>query len=205
MPNRATGDFGSAQETFSIAATAGTSYNFSTSLADLTRAQAIAKQYQHYRVTMVEMRFKPGFDTFPGLGATAVPYLLWKLDKSGVLGSPTGNQFEQLGVKPTRFDDKVITRKWKPAVVLDDANPSMAGIIRTSPWLPILDPQSGTLNTPKHHGCAFNIGKMNAGDGTVYDVDIVVHIQFKRPFVNTAAQTAIEPPRLPTGQVEPQA
>jgi len=197
MPNRMTNNFGSATEQFSLAVTAGVSYNFSTALTDLVRAQVIAKEYAHYRVTGVEMRFKPQWDTFaPGLpGGYQVPSLYWTLDKAGVLGSPSAAQFEQLGTKQVRFDDKIIVRKFKPGVIQANDASSLAGGMKTSPWLPIVDSATGAYNTPKHHGAAFLITKMVPSDATAYDVDVVVHLQFKRPFVETQPGSAIEPPR----------
>lgn len=191
-----TGNFGSATETFSLAVQAGVSYNFTTSLSDLTRAAVIAKEYQHYRITGVELRYKPQFDTFPALGAATLPSMYWVLDKAGVLGSPSAPQFEQLGAKQVRIDDKIVRRTYKPAIVAADDNTALASGMRTSPWLPIIDSSTGALNNPKHHGCAFLITKMSPADATTYDVDVVVHIQFKRPYVNTNPATAIEPPRL---------
>lgn len=196
-----TGNYGSATETFSLAATAGTSYNFTTSLADLTRASVIAKEYQHYRITGVELRYKPLFDTFPVNGAPfTVPSMYWVLDKAGVLGSPTAPQFEQLGARQVRFDDKILVRKFKPAIVQADATTSFASGMKTSPWIPIIDTATGGINAPRHHGCAFLITKMAPADGTIYDIDVVVHIQFKRPYVNTNSSTALEPPRNPSGE-----
>lgn len=202
MPNRPTGNYGSAVETFSLAVTAGISYNFSTALTDLVRAQVIAREYQHYRITGVELRYKPMFDTFPVNGAPfTVPSLYWVLDKAGVLGSPTAPQFEQLGARQIRLDDKILVRKFKPGVVNADATTSLASAMKTSPWIPIIDPATGGLNNPRHRGCAFLITKMAPADGTVYDVDVVVHIQFKRPYVATSANTAQEPPRNSNGEV----
>lgn len=196
-----TGNYGSATEQFSLAVTAGISYNFSTSLLDLVRAQAIAKEYQHYRITGVEMRFKPQYDTFQAQLANTIPSLYWCLDKAGVLGSPTAPQFEQLGVRQVRLDDRIIVRKFKPGIVQADATTSLVSGMKTSAWIPIVDTATGALNTPAHHGCAFLITKMSPGDVLGYDVDVVVHIQFKRPYVNTHAGTAIQPPRNPTGEV----
>lgn len=201
MPNRMTGNYGSAVEQFSISATAGVSYNFTTSLSDLQRASVIAKEYQHYRITGVEFRVKPWFDTYPAAGASQLPYMYWQLDKAGVLGSPSATQFEQLGTKQVRLDDKTLIRKFKPGVVNADANTILASGMRTSPWLPIVDFQTGGLNVVKHHGCAFLITKMSPADATNYDIDVVVHIQFKRPYVNTNAGSAVEPVRIKTDEV----
>lgn len=191
-----TGNYASATEQFSLAATAGISYNFSTSLADLTRAQVIAKQYSHYRITGVEFRLKPWFDTYAPGQPNQMPYIYWVLDKGGVLGSPTAPQFEELGAKQVRLDDRTVVRKWKPAVVPGDANTALASGMKTSPWLPIIDTQSGVLNTPKHHGCAFLITKMSPVDAVNYDIDVIVHIQFKRPYVATNPNSTVEPPRV---------
>jgi len=79
MPKAPTGSFASRQETFSIAATDGVVYDLNTlSLAQLPVSSQLANFYQYYRITSIQMRFKPVYDTFlaPGAGsAPALPYL----------------------------------------------------------------------------------------------------------------------------------
>lgn len=185
MPNRMTGNFGSATEQFSVGAVAGIPYTFTTKLTDLSRAQVIAKEYQQYRITGVEMRFKPVYDTFAGLGAASIPTMYWIFNKTGSLATLSAPQFEQLGCRQARLDDKTLVRKYKPTVTDSATNGIMAGTYKVSPWLPIVNPQTGGLNIPTHYGAAFLINKMSPADATQYDVDVVVHIQFKRPFVQT--------------------
>lgn len=191
-----TGNFGSATEQFSVGAVAGVPYTFTTLLSDLTRSLVIAKEYQQYRITGVEMRFKPVYDTFAALGAASIPSMYWVFNKTGSLASLSAPQFEQLGCRQVRLDDKILVRKYKPTVTDSATNGIMAGTYKVSPWLPIVNPQTGGLNIPTHYGACFLINKMSPADATQYDIDIVVHIQFKRPFVQTTGSVPNEVPRI---------
>lgn len=196
-----TGNFGSATEQFSVGALAGVPYTFTTKLSDLSRAQVIAREYQQYRITGVEMRFKPQFTVHQGQGPTTLPSIYWLFNKTGSLNTLSASEFEQLGTRQVRFDKGILVRKYKPTITDSATNGIMAGSYKTSPWLPIVNPQTGGLNIPTHYGACFLITKMNPGDATQYDVDVVVHIQYKRPFVLTQGLPN-EVPRLPTGLPE---
>lgn len=166
---------------------AGQVYDLNTiSLSNLPVNRELAKYYQYYRITSVQMRIKPQFDTFIAGGASGtgvLPYLYFLYDKSGSLGLLNSNQFEEAGAKPVRVDDKVILRRWRPAVVTS----TIAGLtqFKTSPWLPTHDISGSALNLVNHLGAVWYISKINLGDATVYDIDVTVTVQFRKPMVQT--------------------
>lgn len=183
MPRAPTGSFASRQETFSIAALAGQVYDINDiSLTNLTACQQLAGLYQSYRITSVQFRLKPNYDTFTALGANTLPYLYFLYDKSGSLGSLTAPQFEACGAKPVRVDDKTIVRSWKPTVRLSDPNAAVP-MFRSSPWMPTYLTNGTTLNSPAHLGAVWYVSKMNNTDAQVYDVDVTVTVQYKKPLV----------------------
>jgi len=192
MPKAPTGSFASRQETFSIAATDGVVYDLNTlSLAQLPVSSQLANFYQYYRITSIQMRFKPVYDTFlaPGAGsAPALPYLYFLFDKSGSLGSLNAVQFEESGAKPQRFDDKTLIRKWRPSVLTTDGSGTVSQF-KVSPWLPTHDTSGTNVNVVNHLGAVWYMSKMNGVDSTTYDIDVTVTVQFRKPLVVPTAGT----------------
>lgn len=135
------------------------------------------------------MRFKPNFDTYVSGGASGtgiLPYLNFVYDKSGSLGILTAPQFEQVGVKPIRMDDKTIVRKWKPSVCISDQGlASVVPMFKSTPWLPT-HLNGLTLNDDiRHLGAVMYVTKSNPTDAQVYDVDVVVNVQYRKPFIGS--------------------
>lgn len=194
MPKAPTGSFASRKEQFSLAIQAGVSYDFDFNINDLIVSKQLATLYQYYRITDVELRFKPAYDTFQAQATDMVPYLYFQYDKSGDLGGLTAPQFEELGTKAIRFDDKTIVRKWKPSVATTtDLGTTQ---FKVAPWMPTHDPIApGTLNVVDHHGAVFYISKMSAGDVLGYDVDVIVNVQFRKPLV-VPGSSAVKPTRM---------
>ena len=95
--------------------------DYGCSLFQHERARTVAQAYQEFRIKLVEYRFKPQSDTYiPQPGSTSVPYLYYLVDKlRSNNGLQTVDAFTQAGAKALRFDDKTITIKYKPAVLLD--------------------------------------------------------------------------------------
>lgn len=193
MRNANTGSFASRNETISYAATAGVVYDLNNiALNTLPVNSQLAKFYQYYRITSVQWRLKPNYDTFSTAGNTVLPYLYFLFDKAGSLGNLTAPQFEQCGAIPQRVDDKILTRRWKPAVLMN-AGQTLTGQFKTSPWMPTMDPTGTTLNSPNHGGAVFYVSKMNANDVTVYDVDITITVQYRKPLVQVASSHQAQP------------
>jgi len=196
LPKRTTGSFATRMEQFSLGAVAGQSYDFNLNLNDLTVARQLSQLYQYYRITSVEMRFKPYFDTYAnGLSSgQTMPYLYFQYDKSGSLGGLTAPQFEEIGTKAIRFDDKTLIRKWRPSVATNTDLGTTT--FKVSPWLPTHSPITPTtLNIIDHLGAVFYISKTSPSDATTYDIDVIVNVQFRKPLVQPSS-VSVNPPRV---------
>lgn len=190
MPRAPTGSFASRAETYSIPCTAGVVYDLNDIRinAQFSVAPQLASLYQYYRITSVQWRLKPNFDTFvaPGVGpAPQLPYLYFLYDKAGALGTLNSTQFEACGAKPTRVDDKTVVRRWKPTVRIGDPNQAVP-MFKQSPWMPTYQTDGITPNAPNHLGAVWYVSKMNNVDAQVYDIDVTVTFQFKKPLVTTS-------------------
>lgn len=205
LPKRTTGNFATATEQFSITAQAGVVYDFTFNLLDAIRCNTIANAYQYYRITTVEMRFKPIVDTFTVGGAGAIPYLNFQYDKSGTLGNLTPAGFEEIGTKAVRLDAKTLIRKWKPSVLTDAVVPASGGAtqFKVAPWLPVFVGVQKN-DSVVHRGAIFYISKMSGGDATLYDIDVVVNVQYRKPAIPASSPTdvpAVNPPRIKQGNM----
>lgn len=203
MPKRITGSAATRKEQFSLAVTAGVVYDFTFGLNDLLACKQLATLYQYYRITSVELRFKPNFDTYVSGGSAGtgtLPYLNFQYDKSGALqGTMDANNFEQIGTKAVRLDNKTIVRAWKPSVLtLSNTDIALAGAtsqFKVSPWMPT-HVGAGALNDVEHYGATWYISKSNPSDGQIYDVDVVVNVQYRKPYITpTTGTTGGNPPR----------
>lgn len=187
-----------------------TSYTMGNfSLTNSTRAKSVAQAYQFYRISKVELEFKPQADTFIGLNnntgsQVSVPYLYYLINKS--LSLPPNWSIGMLraaGAKPRRLDDKSIKVAFKPVVYLGSTDSpqngalvaDLAAAIKTSPWLPCNgnagNNGDGTVWTPNsvdHHGVSFYIEQTNQTAGMIPALLTVrIHYQFKKPVWPTPA------------------
>lgn len=162
--------------------------DYGCSLFQHERARTVAQGYQEFRIKLVEYRFKPLSDTYvPQAGGAPVPYLYYLVDKlRSNNGLQTIDAFTQAGAKALRFDDKTITVKYKPAVLLDSWDAQSLQAVprqyRVSPWL--------TTNDFNTVGAGFNPSSVDhngirwviAGDAQfTYKCERVVHIEFRKP------------------------
>jgi len=183
MPLAPTGSFASRSETYTLSTTAGQVYDLnSISLNSLSVAPKLANLYQYYRITSIQWRLKPNFDTFTQGGGSSLPYLYFLYDKSGSLGMITSTQFAACGAKPQRVDDKTLVRSWKPSVRISGDNASVP-MFKTSPWMPTHDITGVNLNAPPHMGCIWYVQKTDSTDAQTYLIDITVNVQFRKPLV----------------------
>jgi len=187
-------------ETYSLALTAGAILDYrDLTLADLSVSKQIAQFYALYRITSVQMRFKPNTDTYIATAtpspAAQLPYLNYIIDRTASIPvNINAASFEQLGVKPVRFDDKTIMRSYKPSVLQANVGAGVAplpvlqvGSYKMSPWLPTnaaaSDEEVTTFqpSNVEHHGCLFYISKVNVNDQQVYDIDVTITTEFSKP------------------------
>lgn len=189
-------EFASAKQTLQLPDDkSGTVYRFDNiALSAFDRMSQIAKAYQYYRITKVEVKFKPFADTYaPNNGVSSVPYLYWLIDKGVNLQLNSFNALRDAGARPIRFDDKTITVRWKPSVHLMTADVSGAtiyptyGLQKTSPWLSTNQNggQASTTWLPsevEHYGMLYGV-QVDSGlvNEQFFGTEITVHFQFKKP------------------------
>lgn len=167
--------------------------SMTTQLSDFSRAVTVAQAYQFYRIKYVEFKFMPKLDTFaPGSGAT-VPNLLYMIDKSGAIPlTVNAGNLLQMGAKPLRFDDKLISVKWRPSVLTDvafnqggGAGASAPSQYKVSPWL--ATNQNSTAIAPWIPSTVNHLGihwvVETTGTNALYDLIVTAHFEFKKPLV----------------------
>jgi len=191
------------------------------SLSAYDRLSAIAANYQYFKITKVEYKFKPQYDTFTSaFGQNTVPYLYWLIDKGETL-NPQINDFTALrdaGAKPIRFDDKTLTVSWAPAVLnyaqQFDSLGNQTGQpnqYRISPWL-TTNENAGDFSTTwkpsriAHKGLLYGVEQfVTGGVEFQYKCDITVHMRFKKPLNTPTPQenavAAIKKNLSPIGSV----
>lgn len=189
-------------------------------LEQFARALNVARNYQEFRIKMVECQFRPFYDTFStalapgGAGATdgaSAPYLHYIVDKRGAVPSNFNlSTLKMMGAKPVRFDEKLITVKFKPGVMslaneTSGAAPTAlaTGKVMISPWLPVNEtpnaPTGTTINTSttNHAGLSFWIQQDYAGSlipqGGLYILDLTAHFEFRKPNFGYIAPGEVAP------------
>lgn len=166
-------------------------------LQDYDRAVAIAKQYQHYRITGITVRMKPAYDTYSLGGGSVVqkPNLYYMIDKAGSIPDNfTLEALKQMGARPHSFDENPVKINWRPSVLQEDLNiagAASATQYKISPWLATngnaTNPGAWVPSTVAHQGLKWYIDQPG-GSTTVY-VEIEVQFQFKKPLMPTLSST----------------
>jgi len=191
---------------FSLLTTNQTYRLYDVQLSQFARAVNVAKGYQLYRIKNVKIMASPLADTFaPGSG-TSIPYLYFQVDRTRNLDNiRTATEFKQLGCKPHRMDDKIVTFQYRPSVLnptLDVAAPvaSVFNQYKISPWLRCQDeagaPGVWNPDTTDHQGIVMLME--NAGGADVaWKIEVVVEFEFKKPsYPTTITETLPEPLEL---------
>lgn len=155
------------------------------------RAREIAQYYQEFRITKVQFRFKPLFDTFVAGTAVAgggTPQLYMYVNRDGdVSGDSTA--MVRMGINPISLaKDGNKTMTWKPSVVYP-SDTGLASIIKTSPWLNCNNDTTAGAYVPNatlHFGLVWNVvlldGTGNAPvDYPVGTAEIETFYEFRRP------------------------
>lgn len=170
-------------------------------LAAFDRAVQVARAYQYYRIRLVEYKLKPYSDTYapsgdPTLGKAtpSVPYLYWLINKGDNMDQASFNSLRDAGAKPIRFDEKTITLRWKPSVLMfsDNNRGDVTGVPafnlqKVSPWLSTND-LAGTNSTiwqpskMPHTGILYGVEQDELGPiPYAYGAEVTVHFEFKKP------------------------
>lgn len=193
MPRAIATNTAAIRENYSVSLNDGTMNYFSVALANsvFNRAQAVAQNFQEYRIKYVKLTFKPSADTFPLAAGNTIPQLYFQMNKYQSI--PTGATLQQLldmGCRPIRFDDKNITKAWKPVVLIGADNTAVGtqlpAVVKTTPWLSTnnaaIDPIAWSPSAAEHLGCVFFVTKVNpATPAVAYVVDVEVVFQYRRP------------------------
>lgn len=191
-------EFASAKQTIDMPADSiNTVYHLNDiNLSQFDRLTVLGRCYQYFRITKVEVKFKPFSDTFIQQNNASVPNLYYVVNKTDTLDCGTFNQLKDAGAKARRFDDKSVVVAWKPAV----ANATIqaqtnTGIVptaiawasyRTSPWLSTDDsPSDGTTtfapSTVPHKGLLYGVEQDITASAYAYGIELTVHAEFKKP------------------------
>lgn len=182
------------RENYSIPVNDGVVNFFSTALNQtvFNRSQAVAQNFQQYRIKYVKLIFKPAADTFSPTAGNQIPQLYFLMNKAqSVPTTATVQSMLDMGCRPIRFDDKNIIRAYKPTVLLgaDTTAVGAATVVSrvlTTPWLSTnaysQNPQPGWIpSAVEHLGCLFFITKYNASQTIPFTIDVEVVFQFRRP------------------------
>jgi len=166
----------------------GTAYTTSDiQLSDFLRASNVAQSYQFYRLKYVEIKFLPDVDTFNIGAASGKPYLYYQIDKGQAISNTVTNvDLKTSGCKPIALDEKPITIRFKPAVLLStlldtDTGLSEPNMYKVSPMLKTNANTSGPFSPSPvaHQGMKFFVE--NNGAPLNYSAQITAHFQFMKP------------------------
>lgn len=173
-----------------------------TNLSQFSRAVAVAKGYQRYRITGLKLTFKPAYDTYAqNTGALQKPYMYYIIDKSDMIPNTfTLEALKQAGAKPRALDEKPISIFWRPSVVneSEQGGTAIAGVsYKVSPWLSTnIDNNTATWNpsTVLHLGAKIYFDQ--AGGNSTVNAEMEVQFQFIKPFYYFMPSTV--PPQVAT-------
>lgn len=193
-------------QTFSLMNSNQLYTNYNTQLSLFARAVTIAEGYQLYRIKRITYKFSPLADTFaPGAGVS-VPYLYIMMDRMRQLSTAaTTGALRNLGAKPRRLDDKIVTFSYRPSVqtgTYDSLPPLGQGNTqftqyKVSPWLSCRDQENGLVwvpDTTDHLGCVW-ILENSGGANVQYKCERIVEFEFKKP-AYTVVAGANDPPAI---------
>lgn len=182
------------RENYTVSIPDGNLTYFSTALSQspFNRAQAVAENFQEYRIKYVKLIFRPSADTFPIAAGNTIPQLYFQMNKYQAI--PTGATLQSLldmGCRPIRFDDKNVVKAYKPVVLMGadqsaavPATPASGA--KVTPWLSTNgfagNPNAWIASDTEHCGCIRVVTKPNPATPTInYEVDVEVVFQFRRP------------------------
>jgi len=183
----------SVKECYSIAVPDGQvafGRNFSLAQPSFDRSQTVAQAYQEYRIKYIKLTFRPSSDTFQPIVGNSIPQLYYMIDKTNSIPTTADSgTFYSMGSRPHRFDDKNIVVAWKPTTIVSAYTgpaTSTASQVQERPWLSTnanaYNPAAGwAASTVDHLGIVFYVTKINTTDDILYNVDVEVVFQFRKP------------------------
>lgn len=169
-------------------------YNTDINLGTFSRAPAIASCYQYFKIKYFELKILPDFNTWivGGPGAQGMPVFYYMVDKAAALNNATTNQqLKSMGAKAISFtDNKAITIRWKPGVLLANQVLTSTGAISAqqkmiSPWLRTdAVTATGNIFEPSqvvHYGIKYFAESV--GGAQTFTATLTAHFQFKKPLL----------------------
>lgn len=167
------------------------------SLGDLAleRAPAVAKNYQYYKISKIEVKLLTTFDTFVAGGAAGtgiMPQCYWMINKGQSV--PTGLGVDELldmGCKPIPLNERNLNWSFAPAVLTGDrtlAGGVTANQYRISPWLNTNANVGGAfaISQIEHGGFIIFVSPINPGDTSTYKLQVTYHFKFKKPLISVS-------------------
>lgn len=184
-------------------------YTTFINIEEFPRALDIADNFQEYRISKVEFRFIPKYDTYvDASGTTSLPNLYLKRQ---IYTPPTtfGLPYLQaMGAKPIRFDDKVIKYAYTPNINLWGTQGTQPTIPvsnvpslmpKYKPWLSThqinaLSPANTQMDNTPHLGHVFWLEQTltSGGATTIGEYEITAYFEFRKPW-DLAAVQATDP------------
>lgn len=172
---------------------ANTAYDATVRIGDFTRALDIADNFQEYRITKVEFKYTPLYDTFidasGGTGVATVPYLY---SSRQLLPPPAAfglAYLKALGAKPRRLDDKTLIVSYTPnvnAVLNADGNSGSSlttASPRYKPWISThVYTTASSMDNTVHLGHQFWLDQAIAPGGVVSQLEVTAHFEFRKPW-----------------------
>jgi len=159
-------------------------------LADFPRAVAVARAYQHFRITGIKLTWKPSFDSYGGFALNQKPNLYYMIDKGATIPlAITLEGLKAMGAKPRAFDEKPTSVMWKPSVLAETQGllGPVASSYKISPWLITnSNPDAGVWNPSsiQHNGIFWYIETPGALQTIRLEVEL--QFQFKKPLIDRA-------------------
>jgi len=187
-----------------------------------SRVAQVAEAFGLYRIAQLEYKITPKYDTYiagavpAGNEPTEVPKLFWKINRFGddIVGFNMANM-QSLGCKPIRLDDKTLTIKYKPNILLSNTGDVAQGLgggsgnIKITPWLNTgkdSDEAVFALSTTEHVGHLLYIEAAASGTGVapVCEMSLRIVYEFKNPRI-IDPETGVKRPHVKTsGNVKTQ-
>lgn len=190
-------------ETNEVDEVSGQMYSmYNLNLTQFPRAALIAKGYQFFRITKVELVYVPQYDTFDANGATRIPNLYWQMDRLKQLQYTNSyKQLERLGAKPHRLDEKMVRTSYKPSVLVGVLDAQALATTqfdnyKISPWLNCRDMNTigaWIANGTDHTGIVWYLDAQGANQ-IPFRVERRVHFEFKQPAADVTTAEDINNP-----------
>ena len=173
-----------------------------------SRATDIADNFQEYRITKLEYKYTPLYDTFQDSSGNTGITLPTLYQKRQVYPSPATfglPYMVSLGAKPVRLDDKIVKFSYTPNVIIAPINIQQATTSYLNkpvykPWLSThwQNGSNADMDQTPHQGHALYIyQKTTAGvNAPVCSYEVVAHFEFRKPW--DKASLGGEPVQRPT-------